>query len=154
MSTQAHGCNLRKGRLSLDGQIYLITAVTHQRYPYFRVLAAGRILVREMMRSDAFGCSKTMAFVVMPDHLHWLFSLENAASLSSLVGNLKLNSARKVNDLIARRGHPVWQRGFHDHALHGEAAIIEAARYIIANPLRAGLARRVGDYPLWDAAWL
>jgi hypothetical protein len=29
-----------------------------------------------------------------------------------------------------------------------------AARYIVANPLRAGLVKRVGDYPLWDAIWL
>jgi len=28
------------------------------------------------------------------------------------------------------------------------------ARYIVANPLRAGLVSRVGDYPLWDACWL
>jgi len=28
------------------------------------------------------------------------------------------------------------------------------ARYVIANPVRAGLAERVGDYPFWDAVWL
>jgi len=28
------------------------------------------------------------------------------------------------------------------------------ARYIVANPLRAGLVERLGDYPLWDAVWL
>jgi len=28
------------------------------------------------------------------------------------------------------------------------------ARYIVANPLRAGLVERIGDYPLWDATWL
>ncbi|MBB5859537.1 hypothetical protein GGR69_001194 [Xanthomonas arboricola] len=28
------------------------------------------------------------------------------------------------------------------------------ARYLIANPLRAGLVARVGDYPFWDAIWL
>jgi len=28
------------------------------------------------------------------------------------------------------------------------------ARYIVANPLRAGLVKRVGDYPHWDAMWL
>ncbi len=32
--------------------------------------------------------------------------------------------------------------------------MIDVARYIIANPLRAGLVGRVGDYPLWDAVWL
>lgn len=29
-----------------------------------------------------------------------------------------------------------------------------AARYIIMNPVRAGLVEKVGDYPLWDAIWL
>jgi hypothetical protein len=28
------------------------------------------------------------------------------------------------------------------------------ARYIVANPLRAGLVEHLGDYPLWDAVWL
>jgi hypothetical protein len=28
------------------------------------------------------------------------------------------------------------------------------ARYVVANPLRAGLVKRLGDYPLWDAIWL
>ncbi|MGH8412134.1 MAG: REP-associated tyrosine transposase, partial [Pseudomonas sp.] len=28
------------------------------------------------------------------------------------------------------------------------------ARYIVANPLRAGLVEKIGDYPLWDAVWL
>ena len=30
----------------------------------------------------------------------------------------------------------------------------DVARYIVANPLRAGLVERVGDYPYWDAVWL
>jgi REP element-mobilizing transposase RayT len=154
MNTHPHGCNLRKGRLSLVGRIYLITAATHQRYPYFRGFAAGRILVREMMRSDAFGWSQTMAFVVMPDHMHWLFSLVSDLSLPAVVGNIKRHSARKINDLIDRRSHPVWQCGYHDRALRREESMIDVARYIIANPLRAGLVRRVGDYPLWDAVWL
>jgi hypothetical protein len=28
------------------------------------------------------------------------------------------------------------------------------ARYIVANPLRAGLVEHLGDYPHWDAVWL
>jgi putative transposase len=28
------------------------------------------------------------------------------------------------------------------------------ARYVVANPLRAGLAGTIGDYPYWDAVWL
>jgi len=53
-----------------------------------------------------------------------------------------------------KEGHSVWQDGFHDHALRREEDLKEVARYIIANPVRAGLVTRVGDYPLWDACWL
>jgi hypothetical protein len=31
---------------------------------------------------------------------------------------------------------------------------VAVARYIVANPLRAGLCRHLGDYPLWDSVWL
>jgi hypothetical protein len=31
---------------------------------------------------------------------------------------------------------------------------VDAARYIVANPLRAHLVRHVGEYPLWDCIWI
>ncbi len=43
---------------------------------------------------------------------------------------------------------------FHDRAMRKEEDLKAAARYIVANPLRAGLVERCGDYPLWDAVWL
>jgi REP element-mobilizing transposase RayT len=106
------------------------------------------------MHADTYEHTETLAYVVMPDHLHWLFSLTGKASLSEIVGAMKRHSARQVNGLLNRPYTPVWQRGFQDHALRSEESVIGAARYIIANPLRAGLVKRVGDYPLWDAVWL
>jgi len=48
----------------------------------------------------------------------------------------------------------IWARGFHDHALRRDEDIRAAARYIIANPLRAKLVGQTGDYPYWDCVWL
>ena len=48
----------------------------------------------------------------------------------------------------------MWQEGFHDRALRQEADLRKAARYVVANPLRAGLVTDLGDYPLWDAVWV
>ena len=31
---------------------------------------------------------------------------------------------------------------------------MKLARYVVANPLRAGLVEKLGDYPLWDAVWV
>jgi putative transposase len=32
--------------------------------------------------------------------------------------------------------------------------LLSAARYIVANPLRAGIANSLAEYPHWDATWL
>jgi putative transposase len=62
-------------------------------------------------------------------------------------------SARRLNALRGTSG-PVWQAGFHDHALRAEEDVVAVARYVVANPVRAGLVPRVGEYGLWDAKWL
>lgn len=43
-----HGKDLRKGRVSIDGQIYLVTSVTLNRRPIFQDFSLGRILVNTM----------------------------------------------------------------------------------------------------------
>ncbi|VVN18047.1 hypothetical protein PS645_04155 [Pseudomonas fluorescens] len=66
---------------------------------------------------------------------------------------VKSRSSRSVN---LQRGiqQRLWQRGYYDRALRRDEDIKDAARYIVMNPLRAGLAKRLGEYPLWDAIWL
>ena len=93
-----------------------------------------------------------MAWVVMPDHLHWLAQLQTA-SLDGLLQRIKGRSARRIN-LHRGSSGPVWQAGYHDRAIRKEEDLLSVARYIVANPLRAGLTKQVGDYPLWDAVWL
>ena len=144
---------LRKGRFSGQYQIYHITTRTRDREPFFLDLTLGRAVVRSLKREDDAGHTKTLAFVVMPDHLHWLFQLAGTRSLSVSVNTIKSFASRTINQIIGRSG-PVWQKGFHDHALRDEEDLAAIARYIVANPLRAGLARKVADYPLWDAVWI
>jgi putative transposase len=154
VADKLQGHNLRKGRFSLQGHIYLVTTVTYRRQPVFSDISVGRIIVHEIMRSVSLGDTDTLAFVVMPDHLHWMFSLASTRTLSSVVGAVKRHSARQINEVSLRAGKHVWQRGFHDHALRREEDVMQVARYIVANPLRAGLVSRIGDYPLWDAIWI
>ena len=92
------------------------------------------------------GYAHTLCYALMPDHLHWLMRLEKS-SLPAAVRLLKGRSARAI-------GQPVWQANFHDHALRSEENLQETARYIVANPLRAGLVTHLNDYSLWDAVWL
>ena len=152
MPVSANTCRLRKARVSEQGRIYLLTAVTHQRQPVFADWRLGRLLVNQLRCADESTSITSMAWVVMPDHLHWLFELNNR-TLAELMCRLKSRSSRSINRVRGVQDR-VWQRGYHDRALLRDEDIKGAARYIVMNPLRAGLVRRVGDYPLWDAIWI
>ncbi|GAB6041523.1 REP-associated tyrosine transposase [Endothiovibrio diazotrophicus] len=151
MDHRPHGRNLRKGRVSETGRIYLVTTITIGRRPLFADLSTGREVVKAMQCETKR--AETLAFVVMPDHLHWLLQLRERVTLERAVRNVKAFSAQRINRREGNGG-PVWQRGFHDHALRREEELVKLARYVVANPLRAGLVTRIGDYPLWDAIWL
>lgn len=99
------------------------------------------------------GAVNSLAWVVMPDHVHWLFQLGETGTLSLVAKSFKARSAQRVNRYLDRQG-ALWQKAFYDHAVRKEEDIQGIARYIVANPLRAGLAENIGDYPLWDAIWL
>ena len=138
--------NLRKGRFSQTGTTYHITTVTLGRIPHFSDLDTGRKVVRELKTLQTQGKAETLCYVLMPDHLHWLMRLHNG-SLAEAMHQFKGRSARAV-------GHALWQPNYHDHAVREDEDLRSMARYIVANPLRAGLVERIGDHPLWDAVWL
>ena len=81
---------------------------------------------------------------------YWLFQLGDSLPPSQVGKQVKAGSALQINALLGRRG-AVWKRGFHDHGVRAEEHLRAVSRYVVANPLRAGFVRRIGDYPLWDA---
>ncbi len=82
--TGPHGSALRKGRVSETGRIYLITCVTWQRQNIFSQWPCGRLLVNVLM--DEHRRAETLAYVVMPNHLHWLVRACEDTSLAQLSG--------------------------------------------------------------------
>jgi REP element-mobilizing transposase RayT len=144
---------LRRGRHSSPGQAYAVTAVCAGREPVFLELSAARVVIAEMRRLHDLGHVNSLAFVVMPDHLHWLFELGEARTLHGVLHHFKGRTARSVNRRLGRHG-ALWQKSYYDYALRREDDVRAQARYIVANPLRAGLVPDVGQYPHWDAVWL
>lgn len=147
-----HGKELRKGRYSQVGQVYVVTSVTDQRIRIFEDLYLGRLLVNELKSCDTHEFCETWAWVVMPDHFHWLFELKKE-TLEKLMQRVKSKSARIINKHRGKSDQ-VWQRGYHDRAIRQDEDVDSIARYIVTNPLRAGLVKNVRNYSLWDARWL
>jgi REP element-mobilizing transposase RayT len=131
----------------------LITTNTYQRQRTFADFGLACHTARTLSAPATWPDAKLLAWVLMPDHLHMLVELGPKESLSLVVRRVKsLTSAavRQIPDAPSR----VWQPGFHDHAMRKSEDVKIAARYLVANPLRAGLATDIGAYPFWDAVWL
>jgi REP element-mobilizing transposase RayT len=130
----------------------MLTAVTQERQPIFHDWRIGRLVVNAFRRAQEDGSANSIAWVVMPDHFHWLVELHNG-DLPNLMRATKSRCARLINQARGVSA-PVWQKGYFDRALRRDEDLKAAARYLIANPLRARMVDRIGDYPLWDAIWV
>jgi hypothetical protein len=95
----AHAKNLRIGRRSEIGRAYHVTATTSARQAFFTDIYAARVLIRCLQASDHQGRTDTLAFVVMPDHIHWLFVLREGV-LSDVVAAVKFGSAHRLGRRI------------------------------------------------------
>ncbi len=147
MTEKPHAHRLRQGRVSETNRIYSITTATIGREVVFADFNHARQLIRVLRECASMQRAHTLCFVVMPDHLHWLMQLEDDSELSQVVRSVKSLSSRGI-------GQNIWQKGFYDRAVRREEDLKSLARYIVANPLRAGLVESVGQYPHWDSVWL
>lgn len=144
---------LRRGRHSISGQTYLVTAVTADRRPWMALWPVAAAIAREVGGLRLWRDTHVHAWVLMPDHMHVLLTLGDGESLSHLMNRAKAVSARAANDFTAS-SQPFWIPAFHDHALRRDDDVVIAARYVIANPVRAGLVDSIWQWPFWDCEWL
>ena len=152
MPSQNCSHRLRTGRYSESGQIYLVTVVALERQPVFTTYKTGRLVVEAFRKAQEEQFANSLAWVVMPDHFHWLIELQNL-SLPKLMARTKSRTTVALNRATQRQG-PLWQHGYHDRAIRKDEDLLAVARYIVTNPVRAGLVKKTGDYSLWDAIWV
>ncbi|HDS1039116.1 TPA: transposase [Stenotrophomonas maltophilia] len=142
---------LRIGRWSQTGNVYAITTVTYARRRWFDDEANVDLLIEALRTVERTGRTFSLAWVIMPDHLHWLIELRHG-TLAGCMQILKSRSGRS----IARRvdaNEPIWQPGYYDHALRSDECLRTQAMYIAGNPVRAGLATHLGEYPHAWSRW-
>ena len=81
------------------------------------------------------------AWVVMPNHVHTLFTPKVGWTLSQIVHSWKSYTASECNRMLARKGE-FWQREPFDRYIRNEQHYENAVRYIEDNPVKAGLCDR------------
>ncbi len=145
--------DLRKGRISLARQYYHVTINTERRIRLFTNLGNCQPIANVLSEMEKEGLVFNYAWILMPDHLHWIFKLGEHESLSEVVRRFKGRSSRDIHRDTQHSG-AVWQPAFFDHGIRANEDLRQIAVYVIQNPVRAGLVEDIGHYPFWNACWL
>jgi putative transposase len=106
-----------------------------------RLLQSDRFagLLVDVLRSCvAAGRFQVLDFVVMPDHVHLLVSVDGDVSIEKAMQFIKGGFSYRVKKELGYPGE-VWQRGFSEVRVEGEKSFEQHRQYIAQNPVRAGL---------------
>lgn len=92
------------------------------------------------------------AWVIMPNHVHAVFWPYPNHTLSAIVKSWKQFTATHANRLLNRAGKPFWQPEVFDHWIRNDAEHARCCRYVVRNPVKAGLCAAPEDWP-WSSAF-
>lgn len=87
---------LRKGRFSQPGGFYFVTASTDQRKKVFIEPEINRILVEAIHWLEDKKWWDWKIYMIMPDHVHLLFRLEEGETLASVMKSWKGYTGKKI----------------------------------------------------------
>ena len=124
----------------IPNSIVFITGVTDHRQPY---LASDDDLhlfwrtLRNVREIHPFGL---LAYVILPDHFHWLMRVDDeSGDFSRVLHSIKRNST--LNHKKAHRieaSFSLWQGRFWDHVIRDENDLKRYFDYIHWNPVKHG----------------
>jgi putative transposase len=143
-------------RARVPGATYFFTvALRNRRADWLTArIATLRASLRSVQAKRPFQID---AMVVMPDHLHSLWTLpDEDADYSGRWRAIKSGFVRGLCtegmaiDRNARGEASVWQRRFWEHLIRDETDFVRHVDYIHYNPVKHGLVQCVGDWP-WSS---
>ena len=124
---------------------YFLTFCTDGRHRAFSDAGHVSLVQRQILRAADDCGFELVAYCFMPDHVHLLLDgRHDAADCRAFITRSKQFSGFYYARETHRR---LWQRYVYERTLRSDEASLGVTRYILENPLRAGLARRIQDYP-------
>lgn len=93
---------------------------------------------------------KLICYCIMPNHVHTVFELmSKVRNVGDILGSIKKYSARKSNAILHQKGS-FWQAESFDRLIRDEIELYFAVKYVLLNPVNAGLVENWRD---WKGAY-
>jgi REP element-mobilizing transposase RayT len=132
-------------RLEFPGALYHVTSRGQERGPIFRDAVDRRRFLSLLASVVANQGWLLHSYCLMGNHYHLLTETARA-TLSRGMHSLNAQYSQFFNRHHARSGH-VLEGRFKAILVQKQAHLLELHRYIVLNPVRAGLVRRPEDWP-------
>jgi putative transposase len=124
---------------------YFLTFCTHARHPLFTNSDRVVLVSSHIFNAASADHMAVIAYCFMPDHVHLL--VEGQAEDSDCLRFIRRAKQSSGFHYQRQFGHRLWQRYGFERVLRHEEATLNVAKYILENPIRAGLVTSVEDYP-------
>lgn len=134
----------RKPRLDLDGFHHIINRGI-ARSNVYRCDEDKEKFLEILCKACRIYKANIHDYCLMDNHYHMLLET-TAGNLSLFMRQLNANYAIYFNKKYKRSGH-LWQGRYKSWYIFDQSYLYDLFRYIEHNPLRAKMAKQVGDYP-------
>ncbi len=118
------------------GQLCFLTSVTHDRCPL--LVPNGPLLLDAIEIARSRLPFDVIAFVVMPDHLHFIID-PSGNDVTKIMQRIKMSFGSKFRKLHDLQSGLVWQRRYWDHIIRNPDDLETHIDYIHYNPVKHGL---------------
>ena len=104
-------------------------------------------LLVDVMRSYVLaGKFRLHDFVIMPDHVHLLITVEGEMTIEKAMQFIKGGFSYRLKKELGHMGE-VWQRGFSEVRVDDRESFARHRQYIAQNPVKAGLVDSPEKFP-------
>ncbi|HWF03861.1 MAG TPA: transposase [Candidatus Angelobacter sp.] len=131
-------------------RIFFVTSKTSLGRQLLQTQATAELLIDVLRSNTLAGKFTVREFVVMPDHLHALISLDSHMSVERAIQLIKGGYSFRYTNELGLTGE-IWQPGYSEVRIMDRKSYLAHKRYIDNNPVKKGLAASAEEYPYCSA---
>lgn len=130
---------------------YFVTASAYVHQNLFQRSESADLLLATIIRNRDKGEFFLHEFVIMPNHMHLLLTVDDDHAIGRAVQLIKGGFSHAVGPFKVKA---VWQPSYYEHRVRDEVEYDRIRRYIHENPVRRHLVAAAEDYPYSSARTL
>ena len=124
---------------------YFLTWCTRARARVFTDAATVDLVITQVLRTADEERFAILVYCAMPDHLHLVAA--GTGPDADALRFVKRAKQRSGWAYVRNTGERLWQRRYFERIVRDEESARAYVRYVLDNPVRAGLVNSPGEYP-------